>query len=160
MVIMVKWRGKSANAKRNSHFWLISDWRSFYVKKKKVSFSALQFYFTLFCNWFPLYDLDFYVSCNSHNHLQQLYCKERDKGNSEQNTAIFLIEFLSSSSDYSLGGGAIDSLLERAKCYALLGQWKTAIFDFTAILKEHPDHVQALCGRGFTYLMLNQQKVW
>ncbi|XDV45897.1 hypothetical protein PO909_013908 [Leuciscus waleckii] len=56
------------------------------------------------------------------------------------------------------GGGAIDSLLERAKCYALLGQWKTAIFDFTAILKEHPDHVQALCGRGFTYLMLNQQK--
>ncbi|XP_062872103.1 tetratricopeptide repeat protein 34 [Trichomycterus rosablanca] len=56
------------------------------------------------------------------------------------------------------GGEAVDSLLERARCYTLLGQKKTAIFDFTAILKEHPDHVPALCGRGFTYLMLNQQK--
>lgn len=50
-------------------------------------------------------------------------------------------------------------MLERAKCYALLGQRKTAIYDFSAILKENPKHVQALCGRGFTYLMLNQQKV-
>ncbi|XP_027026144.2 uncharacterized protein ttc34 [Tachysurus fulvidraco] len=56
------------------------------------------------------------------------------------------------------GGQASDSLLERARCYVLLGQRKTAIFDFTAILKEHRNHVQALCGRGFTYLMLNQQK--
>ncbi|GLD72666.1 tetratricopeptide repeat protein 34 [Lates japonicus] len=56
------------------------------------------------------------------------------------------------------GGEAADSLLERARCYALLGQRKTAIFDFSAILKVHPKHVQALCGRGFTYLMLNQQK--
>ncbi|XP_040908308.1 tetratricopeptide repeat protein 34 [Toxotes jaculatrix] len=56
------------------------------------------------------------------------------------------------------GGEAADSLLERARCYALLSQRKTAIFDFSAILKEHPKHVQALCGRGFTYLMLNQQK--
>ncbi|XP_041860531.1 uncharacterized protein ttc34 [Melanotaenia boesemani] len=56
------------------------------------------------------------------------------------------------------GGEATDSLLERAKCYALLGQRKTAIFDFSAILKGHPKHVQGLCGRGFTYLMLNQQK--
>lgn len=58
------------------------------------------------------------------------------------------------------GGEAADSLLERARCYALLGQQKTAIFDFSAILKERPKHVQALCGRGFTYLMLNQQKVF
>uniref|UniRef100_A0A8C9YEN3 Tetratricopeptide repeat domain 34 n=1 Tax=Sander lucioperca TaxID=283035 RepID=A0A8C9YEN3_SANLU len=56
------------------------------------------------------------------------------------------------------GGVAAESLLERARCYALLGQRKTAIFDFSAILKEHPKYVQALCGRGFTYLMLNQQK--
>lgn len=49
--------------------------------------------------------------------------------------------------------------MERARCYVLLGQRKTAVFDFSSILKEHPDHVQALCGRGFTYLMLNQQKV-
>lgn len=53
----------------------------------------------------------------------------------------------------------MDSLLERARCYALLGQQKTAIFDFSAILKDHPKHVQALCGRSFTYLMLNQQQV-
>lgn len=58
-----------------------------------------------------------------------------------------------------LGGESTNSLLERAKCYVLLGQKKIAIFDFTAILKEHRNHVQALCGRGFTYLMLNQQKV-
>lgn len=42
----------------------------------------------------------------------------------------------------------------------LLGQRKTAIFDFSAILKEKPKHTQALCGRGFTHLMLNQQKVF
>lgn len=57
------------------------------------------------------------------------------------------------------GGEVADSLLERAGCYAFLGQRKTAIFDFSAILKEHPKHVQALCGRGFTHLMLNQQQV-
>ncbi|MEQ2310612.1 hypothetical protein AMECASPLE_010853 [Ameca splendens] len=56
------------------------------------------------------------------------------------------------------GAKVADSQLERARCYVLLGQRKTAIFDFSAILKEHPKHVQALCGRGFTYLMLNQQK--
>ncbi|TNN87740.1 Tetratricopeptide repeat protein 34 [Liparis tanakae] len=56
------------------------------------------------------------------------------------------------------GGEAAESLLERARCYAQLGQRKTAIFDFSAILKEHPKHIQALCGRSFTYLMLNQQK--
>ncbi|XP_061759511.1 uncharacterized protein ttc34 [Nerophis ophidion] len=57
------------------------------------------------------------------------------------------------------GGGAVESLLERGRCYALLGQRKTAIFDFSTIIKEQPKHVQALCGRGFTYLLLNQQKV-
>ncbi|KAJ8388981.1 hypothetical protein AAFF_G00125420 [Aldrovandia affinis] len=57
------------------------------------------------------------------------------------------------------GGEATESLLARARCYVLLGQRKTAIFDFSAILREHTVHVQALCGRGFTYLMLNQQKV-
>ncbi|XP_056450838.1 uncharacterized protein ttc34 [Gadus chalcogrammus] len=56
------------------------------------------------------------------------------------------------------GGAAADSLLERARCYALLGQRKTAIYDFSAILKERPDHVHALCGRGFTYLTLDQRK--
>ncbi|XP_041130002.1 tetratricopeptide repeat protein 34 [Polyodon spathula] len=56
------------------------------------------------------------------------------------------------------GGGAVDSLLSRAHCYVNLGQHKTAIFDFSAILRERTEHVRALCGRGFTYLILNQQK--
>lgn len=58
-----------------------------------------------------------------------------------------------------LGGYAEDSLLTRARCYGHLGQKKTAIFDFNAILKEDPGNAQALSGRGFIYLALNQQKV-
>ncbi|KPP64988.1 Tetratricopeptide repeat protein 34-like [Scleropages formosus] len=58
----------------------------------------------------------------------------------------------------SSGGEATDSLLMRARCYALLGQHKTAIFDFSAILRDNSENVQALCGRGFTHLILNQRK--
>uniref|UniRef100_A0A8C9RPI2 Tetratricopeptide repeat domain 34 n=1 Tax=Scleropages formosus TaxID=113540 RepID=A0A8C9RPI2_SCLFO len=57
----------------------------------------------------------------------------------------------------SSGGEATDSLLMRARCYALLGQHKTAIFDFSAILRDNSENVQALCGRGFTHLILNQR---
>ncbi|NXG54967.1 TTC34 protein, partial [Hemiprocne comata] len=56
------------------------------------------------------------------------------------------------------GGYAEDCLLIRAGCYGRLGQKKTAIFDFNAILKEDPRNVQALSGRGFIYLALKQQK--
>ncbi|XP_043918912.1 tetratricopeptide repeat protein 34 [Protopterus annectens] len=56
------------------------------------------------------------------------------------------------------GGRAENSLLSRARCYGHLGQKKTAIFDFSAILKENPSNVEALCGRSFMYLVLNQQK--
>ncbi|XP_025952282.1 tetratricopeptide repeat protein 34 [Dromaius novaehollandiae] len=56
------------------------------------------------------------------------------------------------------GGYAEDSLLIRARCYGHLGQKKTAIFDFNAILKQDPMNVQALSGRGFIYLALKQQK--
>ncbi|XP_039599112.1 tetratricopeptide repeat protein 34 [Polypterus senegalus] len=56
------------------------------------------------------------------------------------------------------GGEAFNSLLARARCYAHLGQYKTAVFDFSAILRLEPNNVQALCGRGFTHLILNQQK--
>uniref|UniRef100_H3BI45 Tetratricopeptide repeat domain 34 n=2 Tax=Latimeria chalumnae TaxID=7897 RepID=H3BI45_LATCH len=56
------------------------------------------------------------------------------------------------------GGKAEDSLLARARCYAHLSQKKTAIFDFNTILKENPQSVQALCGRGFMYMVLHQQK--
>ncbi|NWX19507.1 TTC34 protein, partial [Aegotheles bennettii] len=56
------------------------------------------------------------------------------------------------------GGYAEDCLLIRARCYGHLGQKKTAIFDFNAVLKEDPRNVQALSGRGFIYLALKQQK--
>ncbi|NXR26505.1 TTC34 protein, partial [Cinclus mexicanus] len=56
------------------------------------------------------------------------------------------------------GGYDEDCLLTRARCYGLLGQRKTAIFDFNAVLKEDPRNVQALSGRGFVYLALRQQK--
>ncbi|NWW32371.1 TTC34 protein, partial [Panurus biarmicus] len=56
------------------------------------------------------------------------------------------------------GGYAEDCLLTRARCYGRLGQMKTAIFDFNAVLKEDPRNVQALSGRGFVHLALRQQK--
>ncbi|XP_057895142.1 tetratricopeptide repeat protein 34 [Melospiza georgiana] len=56
------------------------------------------------------------------------------------------------------GGYAEDCLLTRARCYGRLGQMKTAIFDFNAVLKEDPSNVQALSGRGFVHLALKQQK--
>ncbi|XP_026097484.1 tetratricopeptide repeat protein 34 [Carassius auratus] len=87
-----------------------------------------------------------------HTASKRILCGQQAESAIREAVAYLSIAIMAS------GGGAIDSLLERARCYALLGQWKTAIFDFTAILKKHPDHVQALCGRGFTYLMLNQQK--
>ncbi|ROL46122.1 Tetratricopeptide repeat protein 34 [Anabarilius grahami] len=87
-----------------------------------------------------------------HSASKRILCGQQAESAIREAVAYLSIAIMAS------GGGAIDSLLERARCYALLGQWKTAIYDFTAILKEHPDHVQALCGRGFTYLMLNQQK--
>lgn len=53
----------------------------------------------------------------------------------------------------------MDALLARARCYGHLGQRKTAIFDFNAILKVDPGNVQALSGRGFIRLALNQKEV-
>ncbi|XP_072222459.1 tetratricopeptide repeat protein 34 [Leuresthes tenuis] len=87
-----------------------------------------------------------------HSAAKRILDGTREEGVVREAVAYLSIAIMAS------GGEAADSLLERARCYALLGQRKTAIFDFSAILKEHPKHVQALCGRGFTYLMLNQQK--
>uniref|UniRef100_A0A8D2J977 Tetratricopeptide repeat domain 34 n=1 Tax=Varanus komodoensis TaxID=61221 RepID=A0A8D2J977_VARKO len=56
------------------------------------------------------------------------------------------------------GGCDTESLLTRARCYGHLGQKKTAMFDFNAVLKISPANVQALCGRGFIHLALNQKK--
>lgn len=52
------------------------------------------------------------------------------------------------------------SLLARARCYALLGQRKTALLDFNAALRAEPGSVAALCGRGILHLGLGQQQVW
>lgn len=57
------------------------------------------------------------------------------------------------------GGQAGESLLTRARCYALLGQRKTALFDFNAVLRAEPGHVRALCGRALLHLALGQQQV-
>uniref|UniRef100_A0A8C1J7K8 Tetratricopeptide repeat domain 34 n=1 Tax=Cyprinus carpio TaxID=7962 RepID=A0A8C1J7K8_CYPCA len=88
-----------------------------------------------------------------HTASKRILCGQQAESAIREAVAYLFIAIMAS------GNEAIDSLLERARCYVLLGQWKTVIFDFTAVLKEHPDHVQALCGRGFTYLMLNQQKL-
>ncbi|XP_072553272.1 tetratricopeptide repeat protein 34 [Salminus brasiliensis] len=87
-----------------------------------------------------------------HSASKRILDSQQEEGAIREAVAYLSIAIMAS------GGEAIDSLLERARCYALLGQRKTAIFDFTTILKEHPNHVKALCGRGFTYLMVNQQK--
>ncbi|XP_069545197.1 uncharacterized protein ttc34 [Brachyistius frenatus] len=87
-----------------------------------------------------------------HSAAKRILHGTREESAVREAVAYFSIAIMAS------GGEAADSLLERARCYALLGQRKTAIFDFSAILKDHPKHVQALCGRGFTHLMLNQQK--
>ncbi|XP_051280582.1 uncharacterized protein ttc34 [Dicentrarchus labrax] len=92
------------------------------------------------------------LQAHCHSAAKRILEGTRDESAVREAVAYLSIAIMAS------GGEAADSLLERGRCYALLGQRKTAIFDFSAILKEHPKHVRALCGRGFTYLMLNQQK--
>uniref|UniRef100_A0A8C2WZV5 Tetratricopeptide repeat domain 34 n=1 Tax=Cyclopterus lumpus TaxID=8103 RepID=A0A8C2WZV5_CYCLU len=87
-----------------------------------------------------------------HSAAQRILEGTREESDLREAVAYLSIAIIAS------GGEAAESLLERARCYALLGQRKTAIFDFSAILKEDPKHIQALCGRSFTYLLLNQQK--
>lgn len=53
----------------------------------------------------------------------------------------------------------MESLLIRAHCYGLLGQKKTAMFDFNSVLRAEPKNVQALCGRALLALALDRQKV-
>ncbi|XP_032157601.1 tetratricopeptide repeat protein 34 isoform X2 [Mustela erminea] len=56
------------------------------------------------------------------------------------------------------GSQAAESLLTRARCYALLGQKKTAMFDFNSVLRAEPKNALALCGRALLHLALGQQK--
>ncbi|XP_021511077.2 tetratricopeptide repeat protein 34 [Meriones unguiculatus] len=57
---------------------------------------------------------------------------------------------------FAAGSEASESLLVRARCYGLLGQKKTAMFDFNSMLREEPRNVQALCGRALVHLALDQ----
>ncbi|XP_062049380.1 LOW QUALITY PROTEIN: tetratricopeptide repeat protein 34 [Lepus europaeus] len=59
---------------------------------------------------------------------------------------------------FAAGSQASESLLTRARCYGLLGQKKTAMFDFNSVLRAEPGNVQALCGRALVHLALGQQQ--
>ncbi|XP_078498603.1 tetratricopeptide repeat protein 34 [Lissotriton helveticus] len=90
----------------------------------------------------------------SHCHSRAMAILQNKQGDTYVKEAIAYLSFAIIAS----GGQAGDSLLARARCYGHLGQKKTAIFDFNAILKEEPGNVQALVGRAFMYLVFNQQK--
>uniref|UniRef100_G1U3Z3 Tetratricopeptide repeat domain 34 n=1 Tax=Oryctolagus cuniculus TaxID=9986 RepID=G1U3Z3_RABIT len=55
------------------------------------------------------------------------------------------------------GHQASESLLAQACCYGLLGQKKTAMFDFNSVLQAKLGNVQALCEQALVYLALGQQ---
>ncbi|XP_032118081.1 tetratricopeptide repeat protein 34 [Sapajus apella] len=57
---------------------------------------------------------------------------------------------------FAAGSEANESLLARARCYGFLGQKKTAMFDFNAVLRAEPGNVQGLCGRALVHLALDQ----
>uniref|UniRef100_A0A4W2D6C9 Tetratricopeptide repeat domain 34 n=1 Tax=Bos indicus x Bos taurus TaxID=30522 RepID=A0A4W2D6C9_BOBOX len=59
---------------------------------------------------------------------------------------------------FASGNQATESLLARARCYGFLGQKKTAMFDFTSVLRTEPGNAQALCGRALLHLALDKQK--
>ncbi|NXG88226.1 TTC34 protein, partial [Stercorarius parasiticus] len=90
----------------------------------------------------------------THCHFRALTILKDKQEDADIKEAIAYLSFAIIAS----GGYAEDCLLIRARCYGRLGQKKTAIFDFNAILKEDPRNVQALSGRGFIYLALKQQK--
>ncbi|XP_059685854.1 tetratricopeptide repeat protein 34 [Gavia stellata] len=90
----------------------------------------------------------------THCHFRALTILKDKQEDADIKEAIVYLSFAIIAS----GGYAEDCLLIRARCYGRLGQKKTAIFDYNAILKEDPRNVQALSGRGFIYLALKQQK--
>ncbi|NXT36996.1 TTC34 protein, partial [Pelecanoides urinatrix] len=90
----------------------------------------------------------------THCHFRALTILKNKQEDADIKEAIAYLSFAIIAS----GGYAEDCLLIRARCYGHLGQKKTAIFDYNAILKEDPRNVQALSGRGFIYLALKQKK--
>ncbi|XP_034976186.2 tetratricopeptide repeat protein 34 isoform X2 [Zootoca vivipara] len=90
----------------------------------------------------------------SHCHSRAMTILKNKQGGCYIKEAILYLSFAITAA----GGYAVDSLLSRARCYGHLGLKKTAIFDFNAILKEDPTNAQALSGKGFVHLALNQKK--
>ncbi|XP_028596792.2 tetratricopeptide repeat protein 34 [Podarcis muralis] len=90
----------------------------------------------------------------SHCHSRAMTILKNKQGGGYIKEAIVYLSFAITTA----GGYAVDSLLIRARCYGHLGLKKTAIFDFNAILKEDPTNAQALSGKGFVHLALNQKK--
>ncbi|NXV71209.1 TTC34 protein, partial [Atlantisia rogersi] len=90
----------------------------------------------------------------THCHFRALTILQDGQGDAATKEAIAYLSI----AIIAAGGYAEDCLLIRARCYGHLGQKKTALFDFNAILKEAPGNAQALSGRGFIYLALKQQK--
>ncbi|KAG8434194.1 hypothetical protein GDO86_012534 [Hymenochirus boettgeri] len=90
----------------------------------------------------------------NHCHSKAVSILQNKEGDTYIKEAIAYLSFAIIAS----GGHAKDSLLARARCYGQLGQKKTSIFDFNAVLKDESDNVEALCGKGFVHMTLNQQK--
>ncbi|KAJ6658818.1 hypothetical protein lerEdw1_019740 [Lerista edwardsae] len=90
-----------------------------------------------------------------HCHARAMTLLKNKQGDGYIKEAVTYLSFAITAA----GGFAVDSLLARARCYGHLGQRKTAIFDFNAILKVDPGNVQALSGRSFIHLALNQKEV-
>ncbi|XP_006885990.1 PREDICTED: tetratricopeptide repeat protein 34 [Elephantulus edwardii] len=105
------------------------------------------------------------VFCDEDRQLLQSHCHTRalailrtrpggDDGGAQAREAIAYLSL----AIFAAGGQASESLLARARCYGFLGQKKTAMFDFNAVLRGEPGNVPALCGRALVHLALGQQK--
>ncbi|XP_045426492.1 tetratricopeptide repeat protein 34 [Pipistrellus kuhlii] len=94
----------------------------------------------------------------SHCHARALALLRTQPGDAEGEARTREAVAYLSLAIFAAGGQAGESLLTRARCYALLGQRKTALFDFNAVLRAEPGHVRALCGRALLHLALGQQQ--
>ncbi|XP_068094949.1 tetratricopeptide repeat protein 34 [Hyperolius riggenbachi] len=90
----------------------------------------------------------------NHCHAKAVSILQSRQGESYLKEAVAYLSFAIIAS----GGRAKASLLARGRCYGQLGQKKTAIFDFNAVLKDEPDNAEALCGKSFMQMTMNQRK--
>ncbi|XP_077314344.1 tetratricopeptide repeat protein 34 [Lithobates pipiens] len=90
----------------------------------------------------------------SHCHAKGMSILQSRQGETYLKEAVAYLSFAIIAS----GGHAKDSLLARGRCYGQLGQKKTAIFDYNAVLRAEPANTEALCAKGFMQMSMNQQK--